>query len=95
MLHESHRDYPLAPAKEVVQKDWLSRYQTNVSEKMKNNENCGPAIGKVKNFQQILHDKTHYIIHYKHLKLYVKLCLIFTQLYRIVNFKQELWLEPN
>ena len=25
LLHESHHDYPLAPTKEVVQKDWLSR----------------------------------------------------------------------
>ena len=48
LLHERHRDYPLAPTKDVVQKGWLSRYQTNLSEQMKNNENCGPAIGKVK-----------------------------------------------
>ena len=94
LLHESHRDYPLAPTKEIVQKDWLSRYQTNISEQMKNNENCGPTIGKVKKLLQTLHDKTHYIIHYKLLKLYVKLGLIVTKLYRIVKFKQELWLEP-
>ena len=94
LLHESHRDYPLAPTKEVVQNDWLSRYQTNVSEQMKNNENCGPAFGKVKKILQTLHDKTHYIIHYKLLTLYEKLGLIVTKLYRIVKFKQELWLEP-
>ena len=35
LLHESHRDYQLAPTKEVVQKDWFSRYQTNISEQMK------------------------------------------------------------
>ena len=79
LLHESHRDYPLAPTKEVVQKDWLSRYQTNISDQMKNNENCGPTIGKVKKLLQTLHDKTHYIIHYKLLKLYVKLGLIVTK----------------
>ena len=94
LLHESHRDYPLAPTKEVVQKDWLSRYQTNISEQMKNNENCGPTIGKMKKLLQTLHDKTPYIIHYKVLKLYVKLGFIVTKLYRIVKFKQELWLEP-
>ena len=92
-MHESHRDYPLAPTKEVIQKDWLSRYQTNISEQMKNNENCGPTIGKMKKLLQTLHDKTHYTIHYKLLKLYVKLGLIVTKLYRIVKFKQELWLE--
>ena len=53
LFHESHRDYPLAPTKEVVQKGWLSRYQTNLSEQMKNNEHCGPAIGKVKNFYKL------------------------------------------
>ena len=94
LLHESHRDYPLAPTKEVVQKSWLNRYQTNLSEEMKNNENCGPATGKVKKRLQTLHDKTHYIIHYKLLKLYANLDLIVTKLNRIVKFKQELWLEP-
>ena len=39
LMHESHQDYPLAPTKEVVQKDWLSSYQTSLSEQMKNNEN--------------------------------------------------------
>ena len=93
MFNEIHCDYPLAPTKEDVQKDWLSRYQTNISEQKKNNENCGPAIGKVKKLLQTLYDKTHYIIHYKLLKLYVKLGLIVTKLYRIVKFKQELWLK--
>ena len=93
-MHESHRDYPLAPTKAVVQKDWLSRYQTNISEQMKNNGNSGPAIGKVKKLLQVLHDKTQYIIHYKLLKIYVKFGLIVTNLYPIVKFKQKLWLEP-
>ena len=53
LLHESHRDYPLAPTKELVQKDRLSRYQTNISEQMKNNENCGSARNKVENFEKI------------------------------------------
>ena len=90
---DDDRDYPLAPTMEVVQKDWLSRYQSNISEQMKNNENCGPTIVKVKKLLQTLHDKTHYIFHHKLLKLYVKLGLIVTKLYRIVKFKQELWLE--
>ena len=61
---------------------------------MKNNENCGPAIGKVKKLLQTFLDKTHFPIHYKLLKLYVKLGLIVTKLYRIVKFREELWLEP-
>ena len=60
-LPASRRDYPLASTKAVVQKDWLSRYQKNVSEQIKNNENSGPAIGKVKKLLQVLHDKTQYI----------------------------------
>ena len=61
---------------------------------MINNENCGPAKGKVKKLLQTLHDKTHYIFQYKLLELYAKLGLIVTKLYRIVKFKQEMWLEP-
>ena len=69
LLHKSHSDYPLAPTKDVVQKDWLSRYQTNLSEQMKNKDNCGSAIVVVKKLLQILYDKTQYKVHYKFLKL--------------------------
>ena len=41
---------------------------------------CGPAIGKVKKLSQTLHDKTQYIVHYKLLKLYVKLGYFVTKL---------------
>ena len=40
---------------------------------------CGPAIGKMKKLLQNLHDKTQYIVHYKLLKLYVKLGFIVTK----------------
>ena len=34
-LHESHRDYPLAPTNEVVPEEWLSEIQRDLVEQMK------------------------------------------------------------
>ena len=92
LLHESHHDYPLAPTKAL--RKWFTKISWADTKQMKNNDNCGPAIGKVKKLLQTLLDKTYFIIHYKLLKLYVKLGLIVTKLYRIVKFEEELWLEP-
>ena len=47
-LHESHRNYLLAPTKEVVPEKWLSDYQRDVAEQMKSNDNYRVAPGKVK-----------------------------------------------
>ena len=84
----------MAITKEVVQKYRLSRFlKKNLSEQMKNFENCGPAKVKMKTSFSYFFDKTHYLIFYKLQNFYVKLGLIVTNLYRIVMFKQEMWLE--
>ena len=68
-LHESHRDYPLAPNKEVVPDEWLSDYQRDLAEQMKSNDNYRVAPGKVKKLLQTLHNKSSYTVHYKLLQL--------------------------
>ena len=45
-LHESHRDYPLAPTSEVVPKEWLSNYQRDLAEQLKSKDNYRVATGK-------------------------------------------------
>ena len=47
-LHDNHQGYPLAPTKESVPQDWLSPYQTNLLEQMKNQDLARHSIGKTK-----------------------------------------------
>ena len=93
-LHDNHQDYPLAPTKESVPQDWLSPYQTNLLEQMKNQEIARRSIGKTKKLLQTLHGKSNYTIHYKLLQLFVRLGLNVKKVHRVLKFEQEAWLEP-
>ena len=39
-----------------------------------------------------LRDKSHYVVHYRNLKMYVKVGLVITKVHQILNFKQSAWL---
>ena len=93
-LQEDHQDYPLAPTKESVPQDWLSPYQTNLLEQMKNQDIARRSIGKTKKLLQTLHDKSNYTIHYKLLQLFDRLGLKVKKVHRVLKFEQEAWLEP-
>ena len=93
-LHEDHQDYTLAPTKESVHQDWLSPYQTNLLEQMKNQVIARRSIGKTKKLLQTLHDKSNYTIRYKLLQLFVRLGLKVKKVHRVLKFEQEAWLEP-
>ena len=90
-LHEDHQDYPLAPTKESVPQDWLSPYQTNLLEQMKNQDIARRSTGKTKKLLQTLHDKSNYTIHYKLLQLFVRLGLKVKKVHRVLKFEQEAW----
>ena len=60
-LHKSHNDYPLAPKKLAVKKEWLSESKTELLENnsMLNIQKLGPN----------LIDKKKYVVHYRNLQL--------------------------
>ena len=62
-LHDDHRDFPLAPTKDIVEEEWLGEYQVNLKEQH------NLPTSKVKKLLQTFFDKESYVVHYKLLKL--------------------------
>ena len=87
-LHDSHSDYPLAPEKMKVSHDMLSPYCKQLAEELNITTNAPPKL--VSNLQ----DKTHYILHYRNLKLYLSLGMKVTKIHRAFVFEQRDWLKP-
>ena len=85
-LHESHNDYPLAPERLKVKKEWLSGYQANLLEddNILNTEKLVPN----------LMDKTKYVLHYRNLQLYLSLGMKLKKIHRILEFNEAPWMEP-
>ena len=85
-LHESHNDYPLAPERLKVKKEWLSGYQVNPLE----DDNILNTVNLVPN----LMDKTKYVLHYRNLQLYLSLGMKLKKIHRILEFNEAPWIEP-
>ncbi len=85
-LHKSHNDYPLAPERLAVKKDWLSEYQQDLLEEnnMINVEKLVPN----------LMNKEKYVLHYKNLRLYLSLGMKVTKIHRLLEFDEKPWMEP-
>lgn len=49
--------------------------------------------GKTSKLVPTLKDKTHYVVHYRNLQLYLSLGMKVTKVHRILEFRQEPWLK--
>ena len=68
-LHDLHNDYPLAAEKITVEKNMLSNYCKNISDKY------GISTGLVSKLIPTLCKKEKYVLHYRNLQLYIDLGL--------------------
>ena len=85
-LHKSHNDYPLAPEKLLVEKEWLSDYQTELLE--------NKSVLNVTKLVPNLMDKKKYVVHYKNLQLYLSLGMRLKKIHRVLEFNEQPWMEP-
>lgn len=84
-LHDLHNDYPLAPENRIIDESELSPYQLNLKGDRKIND---------KKLIVSLNDKSHYIVHYRNLKYYLKMGLVLTKIHKVMSFTQSEWLKP-
>ena len=87
-LHEEHNSYPLAPEKKVVKKELMLDYQNSL---MKDLDLAPPDSKKL---LLTLEDKKNYVVHYRNLQFYLKQGMELKRVHRVLEFKQERWMEP-
>ena len=87
-LHDIHNDYPLAPEKINIPKEWLSDYCLEIA----NAHNI--TTGTVKKLVPNLMNKNNYVIHYRNLQQCLELGMKLKKIHRILKFKQKDWMKP-
>ena len=86
-LHDIHNDYPLAPEKINIPKEWLSDYCLKIA----NAHNI--TTGTVKKLVPNLMNKNNYVIHYRNLQQCLELGMKLRKIHRILKFKQSDWMR--
>ena len=80
-VHYEHNDYPLAPEKINMQKEWLSNYCLEIA----NEHNI--STGTTKKLVKNLMDKSNYLIYYRNLQQCLELRMKVKKIHRILKFK--------
>ena len=86
-LHDRHSDYPLAPAKLLVDNNMLSQYSKEIKNEL-DMENS-----KVEKLVPNLFDKKNYVVLFRNLKFYLDQGLKLIKIHRILQFEQSHWLK--
>lgn len=85
-LHDLHNDFPLAPVSRAVTPEEWSPYTKELAENFHHVSTTPKLIGD-------LHSKTNYVVHYRNLKLYLRLGLQLGKVHRVIKFSQSYWLR--
>ncbi|GET55718.1 uncharacterized protein LOC110249295 [Rhizophagus irregularis DAOM 181602=DAOM 197198] len=81
-LHSQHTDYPLAPERMKVKKEWLSKKQQEII--ARSGQRYTPTDKLIPN----LFDKDEYVVHYRNLQYYVSQGLVIKKVYEAIKFEQ-------
>src|SRR6185312_12275877 len=84
-LQPKFRDYPMCPERKKVPYDWYGSKQK---------EWIGKQRPDTEKLILTLHDKDHYVIHYRNLQQCIREGYVLEKVYRILEFDQSPWMEP-
>ena len=87
-LHLILNDYPLAPEKINITKEWLSDYSLEIA----NAYNI--TAGTVKKLVPNLMNKNNHVICYRNLQQCLELGMKLKKIQRLLKFKQKDWMKP-
>jgi hypothetical protein len=89
-LHKLHSEYSLCPEKRKIKKSELSPYQKKLCDIKKLN------IKRIASEKLVLtlYDKKNYTLHYRNLKLYLKLGMKLKKIHKVLSLNQSSWLKP-
>ena len=87
-LHDLHSDYPLCPESVIINLSDLSPYTMSLAHTLGiTPSSCQKLVANLKK-------KERYSVHYRNLKLYVRLGMRVTKVHRVISFTQSKWLKP-
>ena len=86
-LHDSHKDYPMAPEKSKIKEEWLSPYS------LENANKFDIKAGGINKLVPNLMSKKNYVVHYRNVKYYLSKGLIFKKVHKILEFEQSAWMK--
>ena len=88
-LHDSHKDFPMAPEKIKVKEEMLSPYSRENAKKF------DIKTGTINKLVPNLMAKEKYVVHYRNLQYYLSEGLVLKKVYRILEFKQSDWMKSD
>ena len=86
-LHALHNDYPLAPKNLLITYEMLSNDCKKIADEYKIKDD------DVKNLVPNLGNKTNYVLHYRHLQMYLSLGMKLTKIHGVLKFNQSDWMK--
>ena len=87
-LHDGHSDFPLCSQAFAVNPVDLYPYTKSLASKL----DIKP--GKCNKLISDIRSKQRYALHYRNLKLYMRLGMVVAKIHRIISFTQSRWLKP-
>jgi hypothetical protein len=88
-LQDLHNDYPLAPERMTIQREWLSHAQTRI----RLHYDMSTTAQSTKLVPTLL-NRRKYCTHYSLLRFYIHHGMVLTKIHRVISFRQKAWMKP-
>lgn len=90
ILHNQHKDYPLAPEKKLIEWEKFSDTQLRLL------QHYSIAMNSLKTQKLLPHflPRKNYVVHYRNLAYYLNYGMKLVKVHKVIRFHQQKWLAP-